>query len=161
MVQCLGLMLGRNYMKLNELSKEELEQFSYEELTKYILEEEKEPLNTPAIFKKICSLLDMSDDEYADKIGDFYTSLTTDKDFVLLEDGKWDLRDHHPAPVILEDDEDIYEEDNPESFEEEEEDFEEIIDPDMDDDDTSDIDDDIDEDFSIIDEEDENMKLED
>ena len=103
----------------------------------------------------------MSDDEYADKIGDFYTSLTTDKDFVLLEDGKWDLRDHHPAPVILEDDEDIYEEDNPESFEEEEEDFEEIIDPDMDDDDTSDIDDDIDEDFSIIDEEDENMKLED
>ena len=92
-------------MKISKIKKEELELYSYNELSKMILLEEKKPLNTPAIFKKICSLLDMSQEAYADKIGDFYTALTTDKDFVLLDDGNWDLRDHHPVKVILDEDE--------------------------------------------------------
>lgn len=90
-------------MKLSKMPKEELELYSYIDLTKMILEEEKKPLNTPDLFKKLCKLLDLSEEEYADKIGDYYTSLTTDKDFVLLEDATWDLRDHHPVEVVLED----------------------------------------------------------
>ncbi len=141
-------------MKLDNLSKEELEQYSHEELAKLILEQEGSPINTPSIFKKICSLLDMSDSEYADKIGDFYTSLTTDKDFVLLEDGRWDLRDHHPAPTIIEEDDDIYEEENTE-------DFDEIIDLEVvEEDDETNIDDDLEDDFTIIDEDDD-IELED
>ena len=93
-------------MKLNKMTKEELEQLSYQELAKEILEEEGKNLNTPAIFKTICDLLGMSDEDYTNKIGDFYTSLTTDKNFVSLGDGTWDLRDRHSIKVDLDEEED-------------------------------------------------------
>ena len=142
-------------MKLKKMTKEELEQYSYEELTKIILEEEKKPLNTPTIFKKICDLLDLSEEQYADKIGDYYTSLTTDKNFVLLEDGTWDLRDHHPADIILEDD--LEDEEDEEEITPTEDD--EIVEDNLEDDSLDDIDDDDieeaieDDDLSIINEE--------
>ena len=139
-------------MKLSKMKKEDLELYSYDELTKLILEEEKKPLNTQAIFKKICELLELTDEEYADKIGDFYTNLTTDKDFVLLADGNWDLRDHHPASTNFTDDEETYGEEDLEDIEEAEEDMEEIIDDEGEmDDDGDDLDEE--EDLSIIDEE--------
>ena len=147
-------------MKLNRMSKEELELYSYIDLTRMILEEEKKTLNTPTIFRKICDLLELSDDEYTDKIGDYYTSLTTDKDFVLLDDGNWDLRDRQPVSAILSEDDDVYEEDDLEDIEEAEEDMEEIVSEDDDDDaelDLDDIDDedddDLEDDLTIIEEE--------
>lgn len=146
-------------MKLNKMSKEDLELYSYIDLTKMILEEENKTLNTPTIFRKICDLLELSDDEYTDKIGDYYTSLTTDKGFVLLDDGSWDLRDRQPVSAILSEDDDVYEEDDLEDIEEAEEDMEEILSEDDDDDaqlDLDDIDDDeddLDDDLTIIDEE--------
>lgn len=142
-------------MKLNKMPKEELELFSYEELTQKILEEEKKPLNTPTIFRKICDLLEMSDDDYANKIGDYYTALTTDKNFVLLQDGTWDLRDHHPVSVVL-DDEDEIEEEEEETLEEDLEE-EGIIEDDLSDDDADedelDLDELDDDELTIIDEE--------
>ena len=93
-------------MKLNKMPKDELESYSYIELAKMILKEEKKSLNTPDIFKKICKLLDLSSEEYENKISDFYTNLTTDKSFVFLKDGTWDLRDHHSCAVNLEETED-------------------------------------------------------
>ena len=149
-------------MKLSKMTKEELEQYSYDDLTKMILEEEGKPLNTPTIFRKICDLLELTDEQYSDKIGDYYTSLTTDKDFVLLEDGTWDLRDHHPASVVLTEDGEVYDEDDLEDIEEDAEEMEEIIgdreDDFEDDDDLDDLDDleDIEDedDLTIIDEED-------
>ena len=144
-------------MKLNKMPKEELELYSYIDLTKMILEEEEKTLNTPTIFRKICDLLELSDDEYTDKIGDYYTSLTTDKDFVLLEDGSWDLRDRQPVSAILSEDDEVYEEDDLEDIEEAEEDMEELVDdPDEDIDadvDLDDLDDEDDDDLTIIDEE--------
>ena len=106
-------------MKLSKMKKSELELYSYIDLTKKILEEEKKPLNTPTIFKKICELLEMNEEEYTNKIGDYYTSLTTDKSFILLEDGNWDLRDHHSIDLILDDDteDDDYEDENEEDLE--------------------------------------------
>ncbi len=144
-------------MKLSKMKREDLELYSYIDLSKMILEEEGKPLNTPTIFKKICTLLGMSDEEYADKIGDYYTSLTTDKDFVLL-DGNWDLRDHHPVTVILDDDdleEDIEDEEDmaDEMIEVEDDDTDinadEVLDDLEDDDDLGDDD----EDLTIIPEE--------
>ena len=60
-------------MNLSKMTKEELETLSYADLTEMILKEEKNSLNTPSIFKKICELLELRDDEYASQIGDFYT----------------------------------------------------------------------------------------
>ena len=51
-------------------------------------------------------------------IGDFYTTLTTDKRFTLLDGAKWDLKEFHKIkPVIDEDDEEF--EDEEESQEDE------------------------------------------
>ena len=90
-------------MKILKMSREQLEQYSYTDIAAMILRDEKKSLNTPNLFKKICTLLGLSDEEYASKIGDFYTTLTTDKTFILLDDATWDLRDHHSVKVSLED----------------------------------------------------------
>ena len=47
-------------MKLAKMKKDELELYSYIDLAKMIIKEEKKPLNTPTIFKRICDLLEMS-----------------------------------------------------------------------------------------------------
>ena len=143
-------------MKLKNMSKEELELMSYTDLTEMLLKENKKPMNTPTVFHKICDLLGYSDDEYASKIGDYYTSLTIDKRFVLLDNNEWDLRDHHSIDLSLEDDEEedeeMMEEDVVEEPEEEEENIDEVnTDEELEVDD----DDDIDELNIISDEEDE------
>jgi len=136
-------------MKLNKMAKEELELLSYMDLAKLIIKEEKKSLNTPTVFKKICELLGLSDEEYEDKIGDFYTSLTTDKRFIFLDDGTWDLKDNHKVKIVLDD----------EDEETEEVVEEEIVEPELDyetmeegvDEDDEDVEDEIAE-LSIIDE---------
>ena len=111
-------------MKLNKMKKEELETLSYTDLTEMILKEEKKSLNTPSIFKKICSLLELTDDEYTSQIGDFYTSLTTDKRFVLLDNVCWDLRDKHKIEINLNEEDE--EDDDTEDEEDEDENVETV-----------------------------------
>ena len=94
-------------MKLKNMKKEELEVLSYTDLTEMILKENKKSMNTASIFKTICELLELSEEDYTNKIGDYYTSLTTDKRFILLENAEWDLKDKHKVEIVLdEDDED-------------------------------------------------------
>lgn len=100
-------------MKLKDMKKEELEVYSYTDLTEMILKENKKPMNTAAIFRKICNLLELSEEEYSEKIGDYYTSITTDKRFILLDSAEWDLKNNHKVEIDLDDEEE-------DSFEEEE-----------------------------------------
>lgn len=146
-------------MKLNKMPKDELESFSYLELAEMILKENKKSMTIVDVFKKICNLLELSDQDYENKIGDFYTSLTTDKTFILLENGTWDLRDRHSSAINLEeseDDEDLTE--TEEAIEEEMDDMAPEEYHDMDDDsemsdaDIDDVDEIEDEDLTIIDE---------
>lgn len=106
-------------MKLKDMKKEELEILSYTDLTEMILKENKKSMNTASIFKSICELLELSDEEYTAKIGDYYTSLTTDKRFILLESAEWDLRDNHKVDIVLDDeeDEDVFSEEESENEE--------------------------------------------
>ena len=94
-------------MKLNQIPKEELELLSYTEIAQKYLEENKKTMNTADLFKEVCNLLELSESEYVDKIADFFQSLTTSKDFILLEDGKWDLKSKHSVKVVMEE---LYEE---------------------------------------------------
>lgn len=139
-------------MKLKDMTKEELETLSYADLAHLILIENGKSMNTASIFKRICELLDFSDEEYSANIGDFYTSLTTDKRFILLDNAEWDCRDNHSVKIVMDDDED---EDEEETLEEETVDEEEVIEDDIDvplDDDDLTEDDDMD-DLAVIDEE--------
>ena len=131
-------------MNLDSMTQEELELLSYTDLTELILKENNGSMNTAAIFKKISSLVSLTDEEYAAKIGDFYTSLTTDKRFIFLdENAEWDLRNRHTAEVVVTDDDDDDEEDEESEDDEiiEEENTEEDIDSMVSDDDDDDLDD--------------------
>ena len=141
-------------MSLKNMPVEELELLSYTDMTYLLIKENKKPMNTPTIFRKICDLLGYNDDEYSAKIGDYYTSLTIDKRFVLLDNNEWDIRDNHSVEIVL-DDEDDEAEDTPE--EEEEEIEEEVESEDTLYDDESDITDDDDDmdDLAIVSDEEE------
>lgn len=95
-------------MKLSKMKKEDLELLSYTSIAKLFLEENKVTLNTAELFKEVCKLLELSERVYQDKIADFFQSLTTSKEFVLLDDGKWDLKINHKGKKI--DMDDLYEE---------------------------------------------------
>ena len=138
-------------MKLNKIPKSELELLSYTEIAKMYLIESKTTKNTADLFKEICKLLELSENEYVDKIADFFESLTTSKEFILLEDGTWDLKSKHKVKIVIEDIEDEAEEESEESEEETELDDMEPED-DLDDivDDDSYIDDDADDDLADL-----------
>ena len=139
-------------MNINKMSKDELELLSNKDITYYLLEDANKSINTADLFKKIIKLLELPESSFDAKIGDYYTSLTTDKRFILLEDGTWDLRSRHTSDKIIkvdeDEDEDIEEIEEEVDEEEETDDFDSI---DSDDDDIDSGDDDL-KDLVVLDE---------
>ena len=112
-------------MKLKDLSKEELESMSYDEIAYKIFKEEQKKLKLPDLFKKICELLELDESEYENRIADFFQLISRDQRFTMLDKGFWDLKEKYKAQIIMdnededeeeieesEDDLDIQEEDN-------------------------------------------------
>lgn len=130
----------------DELTKEEAELLSYKDIT-YILLTEKGKMNTASLFRLIADKLELSNSAFEKQIGEYYTMLSTDKRFLLLQDGDWDLRDKHTSDKVIkapitddsedeEEEETGLEEDEEEQVEEDEDNY----DADDDDDDTQDDD---------------------
>ena len=111
-------------MSLKKMTKEDLELLSNKDITSLILEESKKSINTADLFKKIIELLELPASTFENKIGDYYTSLATDKRFILLEDGTWDLRSRHTSDKVVKiaDEEDEEDEEQSEEQEEQEND---------------------------------------
>ena len=142
-------------MSLDKMKKEDLELLSYKDITSMILEE-KGAMNTLKLFEKIVSLLGLPKSTVDNKISEYYTTLSTDKNFLLLEDGKWDLRKRHTSDKVLKAQEQDEEEDEEEEqdedkieMSEDEEDYDSQI---SDEDDFDDGDDDL-KDLVVLDEE--------
>ena len=138
---------------LKNMKLEELEILSYADLTELILKEENKTFTTPVIFRKICDLLGYTDEEYTDKIGDYYPPLSTDKRFVFLDNNEWDLREKTPVAIVLDDDEDEEEEIEEEDEEEVTDEYEEDIDSAIDDEELDDNDEELDDLAILTDEE--------
>ena len=105
-----------------KMKKDELELLSNKDIAALILEDSNKTFNTADLFKKIIKLLELPESVFEAKIADFYTALSTDKRFILLDNGKWDLRSNHTSDKVLKlkmDDED---EDEDEEKEDDEED---------------------------------------
>lgn len=104
-------------MDIKKMPKDELELLSNKDITFYLLEQSKKSINTKDLFTEIIKLLELPKKTFDEKIGDYYTSLATDKRFILLSDGTWDLRSRHTSDKIVkvvdseEDDEDEDDED--------------------------------------------------
>ena len=97
-------------MSIKDMKKEEIELLSNKDITNLLLEE-KGCQNTAELFTQIIELLDLPKSTFDNKIGDYFTALTTDKRFLMLEDGTWDLRSRHNSSklvkVIEEDDDEL------------------------------------------------------
>jgi len=113
-------------MKLKDLSKEELEAMSYDNIALMILTESGRQMKINDLFKEVCKLLELSDDEYIEKLPSFFEVLSTDHRFIMLENGLWDLKTKHSTKVIIDNEEeeiDEIDEDIEDEIEEEEEDI--------------------------------------
>jgi len=139
-------------MDVRKMEKDELELLSFNDIAYNIIKTDKESKTTPVLFKEICTLLEMTDNEYEALIADFFTSLTTDKRFLLLNSANWDLKENHALNIIIDDSEDEYDDtyevlDEDDSVVEKEEDYDlnddgidELGDEDSVDDDADDLD---------------------
>ena len=145
-------------MKLKDLTKAELEAMSYDDIAELILKETNRQMIINELFKEVCSLLELSENEFMDKLPAFFDVLSTDQRFLMLENGLWDLKTKHSVKVVVdnEDEEDVEEDLDLEDLEEEQEEEEDIFTDDNDDDDLTDDDDDL-KDLVIIDEDEEQM----
>ena len=94
-----------------------------------MLIKEEKSMATADLFKKIVELLGMPKSSFESKIGAFYTALTKDQRFLLLDGGVWDLKENHKVADLIDkedyeetfetedyDDEVIEEEDETDSF---------------------------------------------
>lgn len=98
-------------MDFKKMKFEELETLSYTDIAYYLIKNNKKTKTTGELFKEVASLLKMDDEERLELIGDFFTSLTIDRRFILLSDKKWDLKENHNIVVNLDDEEDDMDED--------------------------------------------------
>ena len=85
---------------MKEIKKEDVENLSYKDITFLLLENNKKGMNTLDLFGKIVSILELPASTIENKIGDYYTSLATDKRFILV-DGLWDLRKRHTSDKVI------------------------------------------------------------
>jgi DNA-directed RNA polymerase subunit delta len=140
-------------MKLKNISKEDLELMSFDDIAYIIIKEKGKKIKITDLFKTICDMLNLGEKAYTEQIGDFFTLLSTEKRFIQLDKGFWDLRENHTTKIdinsIYDDlaDEDIITEESTDEEEINEDDYDEVKDME---DDT--VDDDY-KDFAVIDEE--------
>ena len=130
---------------MKSIKKEDIVNLSYKDITNLLLEDNKGGMNTLDLFQRIVVLLELPKSTIDNNIADYYTSLTTDKRFLLV-DGLWDLRSRHTSDKILMnaiDDEEELDDEIEESEEIEEDELEEeSYEDDIDDDTAYDDDDD-------------------
>ena len=117
-------------MSIRKMSIEELELMSYNDIAYEIIKEDKKKkYNTPTLFKEVCKLLGLSDEEFAEKLGDFFTALTTDGRFILIDSTTWDLKENHKVKIVVDDgDEEEIESDEEDENEDETEETDDIED---------------------------------
>ena len=140
---------------MKNLTNEEIENLSYEELSKMILENKKGKMKIIDIFKKICELKHLTDKDFEDKIADFYELISTNKEFIVLEKGFCDLRKKHTPKVIIDDEDEDTSIEEESDEEENEEDNNDVFYDNSSDEDDVDTDDDELSDFMVVDDEDE------
>lgn len=137
--------------KLKNIPKEELELMGYDDIAYIILEESKKKMKINDLFKKVCDCLELGEDVFVSHIADFFEMLTTDKKFIMLSDGYWDLRIRHSEKIVIEEEEEDFEEVSSESEEEETEDDTYYDEDEVDDDSDDDL-----KDLVVIDDDEEN-----
>ena len=93
-------------MKFKTISKEELEILPFDDIAYIILKEKGKKMKIQDIFRIICDTLELGDSAFENQIGDFFALLATEKRFIQLEKGYWDLRENHTSEISIKEIED-------------------------------------------------------
>lgn len=90
-------------MSIRDKNRTDIEQMSYIDIAYEILKEDKKSYNTPSLFKEVGKLLEITEEEFSSQIGDFFTALSTDQRFILIDSVNWDLKENHVVKVVIDD----------------------------------------------------------
>ena len=115
------------------ISEEELEQLNYNDVANIILTNKGKKMKLVDLYKGVVKMLNLEDDDM-EHITDFFELLSTDKRFIMLDGGYWDLKIKHDKGMVISEDEEEDEEELPieEEPTEDEEDYDDDIDKDDD-----------------------------
>lgn len=97
-------------MKTTKLTSEELELMSHTDVANLVLTENGKKMKIQDLFAKVIKLMKLPESYFESKIGDFFALLSTDKRFIMLEKGYWDLRINHSHKIVIDSDEEDDEE---------------------------------------------------
>ncbi|HLS59916.1 MAG TPA: DNA-directed RNA polymerase subunit delta [Virgibacillus sp.] len=94
-------------MSLKEYTQEKMAKMSLIDLTKLVLTEEKEELKFKDVFTKVADLKGLSEAEKDAKIGQYYTDLNVDGNFITNGANMWGLKSWYKDQKKVETDEGI------------------------------------------------------
>lgn len=132
-------------VKTIKINDEELATMSYTDVAYVVLKENGKKMPIQDIFKYVIELMKLPENYFESKIADFFHLLATDKRFVMLEKGYWDLSDNHSKKIIIdadEEEEEVITEDYEDEYNEEDEEVnydDDVVDDDDDEDDLKDL----------------------
>lgn len=92
-------------MKAIKLTEEQLEQYSYADVANLVLEANGKKMKIQNLFSEVIKIMKLPESFFESKIGDFFGLLSTDKRFIMLEKGFWDLRINHSHKIVIEEEE--------------------------------------------------------
>ena len=98
-------------MKFKTIGAEELETLPFDDIAYIILKKKKKKMKITDIFRIICDSLELGDGVYENQMGDFFSLMSTEKRFIQLEKGYWDLRENHTAEISIKEIEDELDDD--------------------------------------------------
>lgn len=93
-------------MKKINLNEQELATMSYDDVASVILENNGKKMKTPDLFKEVIKVMNLPESDFEKHIADFFELLSTDKRFIMVEKGFWDLKINHSAKIFIDDEED-------------------------------------------------------
>lgn len=132
-------------MKSITLTEEQLASMSYDDVAYLILENNQNKMKIQDLFKEVIKVMKLEESAFEEHLADFFELLSTDKRFIMVDKGFWDLKINHSTKLIIDDeddDEEIIEEEPVVEEETEDEEInydEEIIDDDDAEDDLKDL----------------------
>lgn len=116
-------------MKLKQIPKEELELMGYDDIALLILQESGKKMKLRDIFAKVINVLGLPEERIDEELMEFFELMSTNKKFVMLDKGYWDLQSRHKLDIVfdMEEDEEELENDDENNIEEENDEEDDIF----------------------------------
>ena len=116
-------------MKLKQIPKEELELMGYDDIALLILQESGKKMKLRDIFAKVINVLGLPEERIDEELMEFFELMSTNRKFVMLDKGYWDLQSRHKLDIVfdMEEDEEELENDDEDNVEEENDEEDDIF----------------------------------